>query len=57
MKKSKISLPTQKIAEFCKKNHITKLSLFGSVLRDDFQMESDIDFLVEFEPGKVPGWV
>ena len=57
MKKSKISLPTQKIAEFCKKNHIAKLSLFGSVLRDDFQMDSDIDFLVEFEPGKVPGLI
>jgi len=36
-------------------NYIVKLSLFGSVLRDDFQMDSDIDFLVEFEPGKVPG--
>jgi predicted nucleotidyltransferase len=57
MKKSKISLPTQKIAEFCKKNHIAKLSLFGSVLRDDFQMDSDIDFLVEFEPGNVPGLI
>ena len=50
MTKSKINLPTHEIAEFCKKNHIARLSLFGSVLRDDFQMDSDIDFLVEFEP-------
>ena len=57
MKKAKIILPANKIAEFCKKNHITKLSLFGSVLRDDFESDSDIDFLVEFEPGKVPGLI
>lgn len=55
MIKAKINLPSQKIAEFCKENHIVKLSLFGSVLRDDFRMDSDIDFLVEFEPGKAPG--
>ena len=57
MNKSKLNMPTQKIAEFCKKNHIMKLSLFGSVLRDDFQVDSDIDFLVEFEPGKAPGLI
>ena len=57
MNKSKLNLPTHKIAEFCKKNNIIKLSLFGSVLRDDFQMDSDIDFLVEFETGKVPGLI
>jgi predicted nucleotidyltransferase len=57
MEKTKINLPAHKIAEFCEKNHIVKLSLFGSVLRDDFQMDSDIDFLVEFEPGKVPGFI
>jgi hypothetical protein len=37
-------------------NGIQKLSLFGSVLRDDFTPESDIDFWVEFEPGKTPGF-
>ena len=52
MNKAIINLPTHKIAEFCKKNHIIKLSLFGSVLRDDFQIDSDIDFLVEMEPGR-----
>jgi hypothetical protein len=57
MGKTKVNLPHKKITDFCKKNHITRLSLFGSVLRDDFQMDSDIDFLVEFEPGKVPGFI
>jgi len=57
MIKAKINLPSQKIAEFCKNNHIVKLSLFGSVLRDDFRNDSDIDFLVEFEPGKAPGLI
>ena len=48
MSKSKIKMPTERIAEFCEKNHIRKLSLFGSVLRDNFSSGSDIDFLVEF---------
>jgi uncharacterized protein len=47
---------SETIAQFCQQNYITKLSLFGSVLRDDFSPESDIDILVEFEPGKTPGW-
>ena len=55
MKKTAIDLPKNKIAEFCKRNHIRKLSLFGSVLRDDFRRGSDIDVLVEFELGHVPG--
>jgi predicted nucleotidyltransferase len=50
-----IDIPFEAIAEFCKRNHIRKLSLFGSVLRDDFTPESDIDVLVEFEEGKTPG--
>jgi uncharacterized protein len=45
----------EKIAEFCRKHHIRKLALFGSVLREDFRSESDVDVLVEFEPGHVPG--
>jgi predicted nucleotidyltransferase len=57
MSNSKIKIPGERIAEFCKRNHIRKLSLFGSVLRDDFSSDSDIDFLVEFEPGKVPGLI
>jgi predicted nucleotidyltransferase len=43
------------IAAFCERHHIRKLSLFGSILRDDFRPESDIDVLVDFEPGRVPG--
>ncbi|MGB5595938.1 MAG: nucleotidyltransferase family protein [Crocosphaera sp.] len=50
-----ISLPLQKIKKFCERYHIYKFSLFGSVLRDDFTSESDVDVLVEFEEGKVPG--
>ncbi|WP_353259457.1 nucleotidyltransferase family protein [Prochlorothrix hollandica] len=45
------------MARFCQKHHISRLSLFGSILRDDFGPESDVDFLVEFEPGHVPGYV
>ena len=55
--KSKIKLPSEEIAAFCKKNHIRKLSLFGSVLRVDFGPASDIDFLIEFENDKVPGLI
>jgi predicted nucleotidyltransferase len=57
MPKSKIAIPGEEIAKFCKRNHIRKLSLFGSVLRDDFKSDSDIDFLVEFARGKVPGLI
>ena len=57
MPKARIKIPGVEIARFCKKNHIRKLSLFGSVLRDDFTSDSDIDFLVEFEDGKVPGLI
>ena len=48
---SRIDIPKDRIAHFCKRNHIRRLALFGSVLRDDFGPESDIDVLVEFEPG------
>ena len=47
----KINVPEKKIAAFCRRNHIRKLAFFGSVLRDDFTPESDVDVLVEFEPG------
>jgi uncharacterized protein len=49
-------MPAEKIADFCRRHHIRKLSLFGSVLRDDFRPESDIDVLVEFEPDCTPGF-
>ena len=50
-----IEIPAEKITEFCRRNHIRKLSFFGSVLRDDFRPDSDVDVLVEFEPGRTPG--
>lgn len=46
-----------KIAAFCQEHHIRCLALFGSILRDDFGPDSDVDFLVEFEPGYVPGYI
>jgi uncharacterized protein len=52
---AKIDVPVEILEQFCKKNHIRKLSLFGSVLRDDFRQESDIDVLVEFEKNGIPG--
>ncbi len=50
MTRARIDIPDDKIAEFCRRNRIKRLSLFGSVLRDDFRPDSDIDILVEFEP-------
>ena len=47
----RIDIPKEGIAEFCRRNHIRRLSLFGSVLRDDFGPDSDVDVLVEFERG------
>ena len=51
----RIAASPDAIAEFCKRWQVAELSLFGSVLRDDFGRESDIDVLVEFEPDGVPG--
>jgi hypothetical protein len=47
-----IKISEDKIADFCQRNHISKLSLFGSVLRSDFRPDSDVDVLVEFMPGQ-----
>jgi len=52
----KIAIDPERIAEFCRQHHIQRLRLFGSVLRDDFHPGSDVDVLVEFEPGHSPGW-
>jgi predicted nucleotidyltransferase len=51
----RITVDRQRIAEFCRKYHIRKLSLFGSVLGDDFRPDSDVDVLVAFEPGQIIG--
>ena len=50
-----IEVDQSSVADFCRRHHIRKLSLFGSVLRDDFRPESDIDVLVEFEHGAKVG--
>ena len=50
-----IDISKEKIAEFCRRHRIRKLALFGSILRDDFGAGSDVDVLVEFEPGAKVG--
>ncbi len=50
-----IDVPKEKIAAFCRRNHIRELALFGSALRSDFRPDSDVDMLVEFEPGQELG--
>ena len=52
---AKIDIPKDEIVAFCQRNHIRRLALFGSVLRDDFTPESDADVLVDFEPGQTLG--
>lgn len=49
------TIPSATIAAFCRRRHIRRLSFFGSLLREDFGPESDVDVLVEFEPGRAPG--
>jgi len=51
----KIQISKDLIAEFCRRHHIRRLSFFGSVLREDFRTDSDVDVLVEFEPGREVG--
>ncbi|MCX5670413.1 MAG: nucleotidyltransferase family protein [Planctomycetota bacterium] len=52
-----IAVEREKVAEFCRRRHIRRLSLFGSVLRPDFRPDSDVDVLVEFQPGRVVGLI
>ena len=52
-----IEMHKQEIEKFCRKHYIRKLSLFGSALRDDFNTESDLDILVDFDPGHIPGLI
>ena len=53
--RARISIDRGQIEAFCRRHHIRKLALFGSVVRDDFGPDSDVDVLVDFEPGHVPG--
>ena len=54
---SRLAIDRRRLAEFCRSHHVRKLALFGSVLRDDFRPDSDIDLLVEFEEGHAPGLI
>jgi predicted nucleotidyltransferase len=55
MRRNNIDISREKIADFCRRHHILRLALFGSVLRDDFKPDSDVDVLVEFKTGHSPG--
>ena len=46
----------EKVRDFCERHYIRKLAVYGSVLRDDFSQDSDIDVLIDFMPGHVPGF-
>ena len=49
---SNLNIPREKIADFCRRRHVKRLSLFGSATRSDFRPDSDVDLLVEFQPGQ-----
>lgn len=55
MQQQNVQVRKEEVANFCRRHHISRLSLFGSVLRDDFRPTSDVDVLVEFESGHAPG--
>ena len=52
---AKVSVDRERLAEFCRQNGVHRLAIFGSALRDDFGPRSDVDVLIEFEPGRTPG--
>ncbi len=51
-----IVIPKEKLGDFCRRHYISRLSIFGSALRDDFGAQSDVDVLVDFLPGHTPGF-
>ncbi len=52
---NRLAFEREALARLCRRHHITRLSLFGSVLKGSDRPDSDVDLLVEFEPGRVPG--
>lgn len=54
---AEITFPHEQIQAFCREHHIESLRVFGSALRADFRPDSDVDLLVRFEPGHVPGYI
>ena len=57
MPEARIPIPKTEIGEFCRRNQVKSLALFGSVLRADFRPDSDVDILVEFQPGARIGFL
>ncbi len=57
MARPRINIPDQELADVCRRHHVRRLALFGSVLRDDFRPDSDVDVLVDFEPQAHIGFV
>ena len=55
-RRARIDVPQARIEDLCRRYNVRRLAFFGSVLRDDFTPHSDVDVLVEFEPGKTPGY-
>lgn len=55
LEQAKLKFTTAEVVDFCRRHHIRQLAIFGSALREDFGPNSDLDILVEFEPGYVPG--
>jgi hypothetical protein len=56
MSRSALHVPADRLADFCRRHEIRRLAFFGSVLRPDFGPASDVDVLVEFQPGRGPGF-
>lgn len=57
MTQSRIAVPDQQVADLCRRYQVHRLALFGSVLRDDFRFDSDVDILVDFDPAAQVGFV
>lgn len=54
MKQERPEIPKEVVRDFCTRHHIRRMAIFGSYLREDFGPESDLDFLVEFDPDHIP---
>jgi hypothetical protein len=57
MSQSRIAVPDQQVADLCRRYQVHRLALFGSVLREDFRSDSDVDILVDFDPAAQVGFV
>lgn len=57
MTQSRIAVPSQPVADLCRRYQVRRLALFGSILREDFRSDSDVDILVDFEPAAQVGFI